>query len=121
MVNTAGVNGHRNGICPPDDVLKKILTDLALRKVPLKDQLLYLAKDGYPIQLTTLKELNRKFKIPSVRKPPPLPVATSYVSSIASEDHAARNRPNTVQHLVSRKSGVLIPQCNTTYYAIFFF
>ncbi|KAF9257301.1 hypothetical protein L218DRAFT_879767, partial [Marasmius fiardii PR-910] len=59
--------------------------------------------------------------IPSVRKPPPLPVATSYVSSIASEDLAAQNGPNTIQHLVSRKSGVLIPRCDTTNYAIFFF
>jgi len=59
---------------------------------------------------TTLKALNKKFGVPTVKKPPPLPVATTIVSSVVMRDLAARNGPTTIQGTIRRTNQMLIPR-----------
>ncbi|KAJ7861059.1 hypothetical protein B0H13DRAFT_2355290 [Mycena leptocephala] len=74
MVNNAGNNGVNNGTKPPDEVLRKSLHEFARRHLSIPDRLAELIRlHGYAIQL--LKQLNIKFEVPSVRKPPLLPCA----------------------------------------------
>ncbi|EEB90143.1 hypothetical protein MPER_11689 [Moniliophthora perniciosa FA553] len=111
MPNPAGVNGTNNGTCPSDEILGPYLHDLAHRGLKLRDRLLYLEKDfGYVIKQTKLKELNRQFGVGTVRKPPPMALATTAVCAAVAEDPAARNGPSTIQNEIRRSQKIFIPR-----------
>jgi hypothetical protein len=115
---------------PSDERLRELLHGYARNNLSLEDRLLYLQQKekfniGYVCilsskgltvliylycSLTTLKKLNRDFDVPTVRKPPSLPVATTYVSKAVSADTAARNGPSTVQQMVHQADNVFIPR-----------
>ncbi|KAF8824199.1 hypothetical protein HHX47_DHR8000467 [Lentinula edodes] len=110
MPNPSGSNGHQNGTRPSDDHLHELLHEYAHRNLSLKQRLLYLEKEGYKIGKSTLKNLNRKFKVPTVNKPPPMPVAITLVSKAVSQDSAARNGPSTIQGNLRQNKNVFIPR-----------
>jgi len=68
----------------------------------------------YIVRKTKLKELNKEFAIPTVRKPPPLAVATTRVCQKIEEDRHGANGPNTVQTLLALED-CLIPRCVCEY------
>ncbi|KAJ7663642.1 hypothetical protein B0H14DRAFT_2425146 [Mycena olivaceomarginata] len=83
MVNPTGTNGIFNGTRPPDDVLSAALHDYSRRSLPLAQRLDYLLKDfGYKISRSTLKTLNRTFKVPTVKKPLPDYIATTLIQRL---------------------------------------
>ncbi|KAH7870035.1 uncharacterized protein C8R40DRAFT_1163319 [Lentinula edodes] len=111
MPNSSGVNGHQNGTRPADVWLQEILQQYAHRNLSLKQRLQYLQeKEGYKISMTTLKKLNRQFQIPTVNKPPPLPVATTSVTKAVSADIAAQNGPSTIQQNLRLEHNIFIPR-----------
>ncbi|KAF9069297.1 hypothetical protein BDP27DRAFT_1363426 [Rhodocollybia butyracea] len=111
MPNYSGSNGHYNGTRPSDERLQTVLHDYALRGLLLRERLLYLEQqEGYKISYSTLKQLNRQFEVPTVRKPPPLLTAATYVSKAVSANTAARNGPNTIRQTIVQQDGVLIPR-----------
>ncbi|KAJ3991960.1 hypothetical protein F5050DRAFT_1801932 [Lentinula boryana] len=111
MPNPSGSNGHQNGTRPSDDRLREVLHELARRNLSLALRLDYLEKkEGYKIGKTKLKELNHQFNVPTVRKPPPLPVATTIVSKTVAQDIAGQNGPSTIQQIIRNGQGVQIPR-----------
>ena len=60
--------------------------------------------------MTTLKKLNRQFQIPTVNKPPPLPVATTSVTKAVAADIAAQNGPSTIQQNLRLEHNIFIPR-----------
>ncbi|KAJ7713687.1 hypothetical protein B0H14DRAFT_2413736 [Mycena olivaceomarginata] len=111
MANEAGKNGVNNGTKPPDKVLKKTLHDFARRQLSINDRLAELVRlHGYSIKKSKLKTLNNEFEVPSVRKPPPLPVCTALVAQKMSEDNSRRHGPTTIQHQIARETGIPIPR-----------
>ncbi|KAJ7207004.1 hypothetical protein B0H12DRAFT_1243193 [Mycena haematopus] len=111
MVNEAGNNGVNNGTKPSDEVLKKTLHDFARRQLSIPDRLAELVRlHGYVIQKSKLKQLNNKFNVPSVRKPPPLPVCTALVAEKMQEDNSRRHGPTTIQRQIARETGIPIPR-----------
>ncbi|KAJ6626634.1 hypothetical protein B0H10DRAFT_1941648 [Mycena sp. CBHHK59/15] len=111
MVNEAGANGHYNGTRPPDSVLGPALNDYARRSLPLAQRLDYLLKDfGYKISYTTLKGLNRKFKVNTVKKPPPDHIASTLIGEVMLNNVSSRNGPQTVQNQISLQDGIKIPR-----------
>ncbi|KAJ7212691.1 hypothetical protein GGX14DRAFT_621073 [Mycena pura] len=79
MVNTNGANGHDNGTKPPDDALRSTLWEFARKEYSIQMRIDELARlHNYHIKPRTLKNLNKKFKVPTVKKPPPLALATAY-------------------------------------------
>ncbi|KAJ7019367.1 hypothetical protein C8F04DRAFT_1276343 [Mycena alexandri] len=111
MVNEAGKNGVNNGTKPPDEVLKTTLHDFARRQLSIDDRLAELVRlHGYSIKKSLLKTLNNKFEVPSVRKPPPLPVCTALVAQKMSENNSRRHGPTTIQHQIARETGIPIPR-----------
>ncbi|KAF9064746.1 hypothetical protein BDP27DRAFT_1229923, partial [Rhodocollybia butyracea] len=57
-----------------------------------------------------LRQLNAKFEVPTVRKPPPLPIATTVVSQYSAENLSSRNGPATIQKKIAQLEGILIPR-----------
>ncbi|KAJ7703470.1 hypothetical protein B0H14DRAFT_3099849 [Mycena olivaceomarginata] len=95
MGNNSGANGHYNGTRPPDD-LSLALHEYSRTSLSLNAQLDYLLKDyNYKIGLSTLKKLNRQFKVPTVKKPPPDHIATTLVAESSMNNVSSRNGPNT--------------------------
>jgi len=62
---------------------------------------------------TKLKSLNKKYDIPTVRKPPPLPVATTLICEKLDQDQVMANGPNTIQTMLAVDDN-LIPRCVTS-------
>ncbi|KAF9038248.1 hypothetical protein BDP27DRAFT_1435501 [Rhodocollybia butyracea] len=85
MVNPTGANGHNNGTCPSNEKLSALLHDYAHHGLSLSERLQYLEQAEYKIGKSTLKTLNAKFNVPTVNKPPPLPVAATLVAKHVSE------------------------------------
>ncbi|KAJ7239533.1 hypothetical protein C8J57DRAFT_1086260 [Mycena rebaudengoi] len=111
MVNPSGTNGHYNGTRPPDSVLGPALHDYSKKSLLLAVRLDYLLKDfGYDIKLSTLKKLNREFKVPTVKKPPPDHISTTLVAEVIVNNVSSRNGPRTVQDQISRHDGTKIPR-----------
>ncbi|KAE9397803.1 hypothetical protein BT96DRAFT_822851 [Gymnopus androsaceus JB14] len=111
MGNTSGANGHNNGTRPSDEKLSALLHDYACRNLSLSERLQYLEeKEGYKIGKSTLKKLNAKFKVPTVNKPPPLPVAATLVTKHVFQDIAAQNGPSTIVQNIWQEDGVFIPR-----------
>ncbi|KAF7338929.1 hypothetical protein MVEN_01969000 [Mycena venus] len=111
MVNQSGANGHYNGTRPPDSVLGPALHDYSKRTLLLNQRLAYLTKDfGYTIGLTTLKKLNREFKVKTVKKPPPDHISATLVAEVMMNNVSSRNGPRTIQTQISLQHGVKIPR-----------
>ncbi|KAJ6568161.1 hypothetical protein B0H10DRAFT_2199975 [Mycena sp. CBHHK59/15] len=111
MGNESGHNGHYNGTRPPDAVLGPALREYSRKSLPLNQRLEYLFKDfDYKIGLTTLKKLNRKFDVPTVKKPPPAHIASTLVAAVTMNNISSRNGPCTVQTQISLQDGVKIPR-----------
>ncbi|KAL1942641.1 hypothetical protein VTO73DRAFT_4881 [Trametes versicolor] len=110
MVNPTGRNGYDNGTIPSDEELSAALQQYAKERLPAERRIARLkAEFGYSIGTTKLKDLQRKFGIATVRKPPPLPVASTLVCAKASEDPFRRKGPNTVKNQLAVE-GFQIPR-----------
>ncbi|KAJ6611237.1 hypothetical protein B0H10DRAFT_1809969 [Mycena sp. CBHHK59/15] len=108
--NPAGNNGHYNGERPPDDVLEASLKRYAGLGLSVKAKLAALASDhNYHIKKTKLKELNTQFLTPTVRKPPPLPVATGLVLDKLDNDVMQGMGPQAVKTFLAL-DGYQIPR-----------
>ncbi|KAJ7797835.1 hypothetical protein B0H14DRAFT_2297817, partial [Mycena olivaceomarginata] len=102
MVNTSGTNGHYNGTCSPDEVLKRALHGYARKSLSLEQRLDYLLKDfGYKISVSSLKRLNRKLKVPTVKKPPPVHIASTLIGEAITHNVSSHNGPQTIQNQLS--------------------
>jgi hypothetical protein len=112
---------------PPDDVLSAALHDYSRRSLPLAQRLDYLLKDfGYKIRCvfsycdeysgswgghisrSTLKTLNRTFKVPTVKKPPPDYIATTLIAEVVTNNVSSQNGPQTIQTQISLQDGAKI-------------
>ncbi|KAJ6614263.1 hypothetical protein B0H10DRAFT_2266519 [Mycena sp. CBHHK59/15] len=110
MVNASGGNGHYNGTRPPDDVLEFALHDYARKSLSHAQRLDYLLKDfGYKISISALKRLNRQFKVETVKKPPPVHIASTLIAQAITNNVSSRNGPQTIQNQISRQDGIKIP------------
>ncbi|KAI0069657.1 hypothetical protein K474DRAFT_1710205 [Panus rudis PR-1116 ss-1] len=110
MVNIEGRNGHDNGDQPPEDALKKALMQYAVEKLTLAQRCKRLQVEyNYHISESTLKRLNRKYNIPSARKPPPQPLSESLIREEMDKDLQHRNGPNAIGQLLAVK-GFIIPR-----------
>ncbi|KAJ7161858.1 hypothetical protein C8R43DRAFT_880590 [Mycena crocata] len=110
MVNTTGTNGTDNGTRPPDDVLKASLLEYARLRLSIAARLSNLAAEHhYHIKKSKLKELNREFNIPTVRKPPPMPVITTLVMDEIGDDRTKGKGPEVIKTFLALK-GYQIPR-----------
>ncbi|KAJ7194810.1 hypothetical protein GGX14DRAFT_377640, partial [Mycena pura] len=58
-----------------------------------------------------LKNLNKKFEVPTVKKPPPLALATAYVAEKVTEDLTGRHGPSTIKKQLARQENtILLPR-----------
>ncbi|KAE9403507.1 hypothetical protein BT96DRAFT_990167 [Gymnopus androsaceus JB14] len=76
-------------------------------EISLQEHLNYLAKEGYTIGLTKLKKLNQQYAVQTVCKPPPLPVATTAISTAVAGDIGGRNGPSTIQQTIDTVQKVM--------------
>ncbi|KAK7046463.1 hypothetical protein R3P38DRAFT_2508022 [Favolaschia claudopus] len=110
MVNHSGKNGTQNGERPPDDVLRESLHRYASLKLTVAQRLENLAVEhDYHIKKTKLKELNSQFDVPTVRKPPPLAVATTLIMDKLDEDINGANGPDAIKTFLAM-DGQQIPR-----------
>ncbi|KAJ7191237.1 hypothetical protein GGX14DRAFT_600920 [Mycena pura] len=110
MVNNTGVNGVDNGTKPSDEELSKTLHGFARLQLSLLDRLDELGRiHGYHIKIAKLKQLNIKFGVASIRKPPALPFATALVAPKVLEDITRRHGASTIQKQIARETGQLLP------------
>ncbi|KAJ7664124.1 hypothetical protein B0H14DRAFT_2425134 [Mycena olivaceomarginata] len=87
------------------------LHDYSRRSLPLAQRLDYLLKDfGYKISRSTLKTLNRTFKVPTVKKPPPDYIKTTLIAEIVTNNISSQNGPQTIQTQISLQDGTKIPR-----------
>ncbi|KAJ6624691.1 hypothetical protein B0H10DRAFT_2174430 [Mycena sp. CBHHK59/15] len=104
MENRCGANGHYNGTRPPDDVLEFALHDYARKSLSHAQRLDYLLK-----RISALKRLNRQFKVETVKKPPPVHIASTLIAEAITNNVSSRNGPQTIQNQISRQDGIKIP------------
>ncbi|KAJ6629944.1 hypothetical protein B0H10DRAFT_1775530, partial [Mycena sp. CBHHK59/15] len=96
---------------PPDAVLGPALNDYARRSLSLAQWLDYLEKDfNYKIGFSTLKKLNLKFQVQTVKKPPPDHIAATLVAEVMANNVSSRNGPRTVQNQISLQDGTKVPR-----------
>ncbi|KAJ7435590.1 hypothetical protein B0H11DRAFT_1662133, partial [Mycena galericulata] len=96
---------------PPDAVLELTLHDYARKSLSLAQRLDYLLKDfGYKISIGALKRLNRKFKVETVKKPPPVHIASTLIAEVITNNVSSRNGPRKIQNQISRQYGIKIPR-----------
>ncbi|KAJ2935897.1 hypothetical protein H1R20_g1196, partial [Candolleomyces eurysporus] len=108
--NMAGKNSYGDKNYPPDEVLEAALSQYASERLSTEQKLVRLQTEHQTvIKPSTLYALQRKFKIPSVRKPPPEEIATAYVLKKVAEDVNQRNGTGTIGTLLASE-GVLIPR-----------
>ncbi|KAJ6560015.1 hypothetical protein B0H19DRAFT_1289657 [Mycena capillaripes] len=111
MVNPTGANGHYNGTRPPDAVLGPALHKYSKKSLLLPQRLDYLHKEfGYKIGLSTLKKLNREFRVKTVKKPPPDHISTTLIAEAMTNNVSSRNGPPTIQTQISLQDGEKIPR-----------
>ncbi|KAJ7036966.1 hypothetical protein C8F04DRAFT_1209932 [Mycena alexandri] len=110
MPNPRGKNGYSNAESPPDAELEAKLRHYAAQNLPQEVRIANLKSDlNYSIRLTKLKELQRKFKIPRVRKPPALEVSRQAVIDKVRTDVSQGNGPNYFKTLLQQE-GLMIPR-----------
>ncbi|THU88708.1 hypothetical protein K435DRAFT_679314 [Dendrothele bispora CBS 962.96] len=113
MANKKGKNQYDNGKKPPDHLLAKALHEYARKGFTLEERLDRLGKDfDYFVKIRTLKKLNQKFQVPTVKKPPPTPISTTIVCKYINANLTSGNGPATIQRRIAQLEGVLIP-CDT--------
>ncbi|KAJ6505467.1 hypothetical protein C8R45DRAFT_782871, partial [Mycena sanguinolenta] len=94
-----------------DDILSQALHDYARRSLPLNHHL-----DYFCTQLTIIAQfydsegLNRKFGVPTVKKPPPDHIASTLISEVMADNISSQNGPRTMQNQISLRDGAKIPQ-----------
>ncbi|KAJ7677381.1 hypothetical protein B0H14DRAFT_3177799, partial [Mycena olivaceomarginata] len=98
----------QNETVPPDEELRKILLDFERRSLSRAVRLRYLEEDHQI--LTTLKTLNRKFKIPSSRKFEAVEEATAAIADIIARDVHQGQGPDTVKKIASLRLNLTIPR-----------
>ncbi|KAJ7263852.1 hypothetical protein C8J57DRAFT_1436287 [Mycena rebaudengoi] len=62
------------------------------------------------ISFTTLKSLNRTFKVGTVKKPPPDHIASTLIGEVMLNNVSSRNGPQTIQNQISLQDGTKIPR-----------
>lgn len=60
--------------------------------------------------LSALKRLNRQFKVETVKKPPPVHIASTLIAEAITNNVCSRNGPRTIQNQISRQNGIKIPR-----------
>ncbi|KAF8205391.1 hypothetical protein K438DRAFT_1819027 [Mycena galopus ATCC 62051] len=111
MGNPKGHNGTDNGVFPPDKDLKEILFDYQRRDLSLQHRIRYLQQDHQIyIGLTKLKELNKKFCVPSARKFVAVEESTAAIADIISRDVHQGQGPDTVKKIASLRLNLTIPR-----------
>ncbi|KAJ8469983.1 hypothetical protein ONZ45_g16710 [Pleurotus djamor] len=87
MVNVTGSNGSNPGNVPSDFILRDTLHDYARENLTLDARLQRLVSDlGYHIGRSKLIQLNKKFGVPSVRRPPSRPMTTTLILAKMAQD-----------------------------------
>ncbi|KAJ7486808.1 hypothetical protein FB451DRAFT_1534883 [Mycena latifolia] len=110
MVNATGNNGAQNGERPPDNILKQSLLRYASLKLSNAQKIANLAEEhNYRIKPTKLKQLNKDFNIPTVRKPAPISVITTLVCEKLDEDVNQANGPDAIKTFLAL-DGYQIPR-----------
>ncbi|KAJ7733568.1 hypothetical protein DFH07DRAFT_870974 [Mycena maculata] len=113
MPNPSGRNGYGNQQCPLAAELKAALLRYAAQRLPAELRIANLKSDlNYSIRqavLGELKELQKKFQIPSARKPPPLKVSRQAVIDKVQQDSLQGNGPNYFKTLLQQE-GIMIPR-----------
>ncbi|KAG8929141.1 hypothetical protein FRC01_004802 [Tulasnella sp. 417] len=108
--NPQGRNQWGNKDYPPDDILREALHEYARRKYDNPKRLEALANDyGLQIGLTKLKELQRRFNIPSVRRRKSPDEETSLVAHHVNKDTEQANGPRAIADML-RLEGTPIPR-----------
>ncbi|KAF8143208.1 hypothetical protein K438DRAFT_1876524, partial [Mycena galopus ATCC 62051] len=96
---------------PPDKDLKEILFDYQRRDLSLQHHIRYLQRDHrIYIALTKLKELNKKFCVPSARKFAAVEESTAAIAHIISRDVHQGQGPDTVKQIASLHLNLTIPR-----------
>ncbi|KAF6755227.1 hypothetical protein DFP72DRAFT_1067935 [Ephemerocybe angulata] len=108
--NPTGRNGYGEKYYPPDDVLKKALRQYSAERLTVAEKKLRLQLEHQlEIGATNLWKLERKFEIPSVRRPPPPGVATEHVLQIVKADINQRRGTGTIGAILACQ-GVVLPR-----------
>ncbi|KAK7018226.1 hypothetical protein R3P38DRAFT_2981844 [Favolaschia claudopus] len=110
MPNPTGKNGYGEKIVPSDEALEAALRRYAAQNLKLEVRIANLKSDlNYSIRLTKLKALNKQFKIPTVRKAPPVEVARQAISDKVVMDVTQQNGPNYFKTLLQQE-GIMVPR-----------
>ncbi|KAJ7877863.1 hypothetical protein B0H13DRAFT_2235847 [Mycena leptocephala] len=110
MPNPMGKNGYGDKTPPSDVELEKALRRYAAQNLPQEIRIANLKSDlDYSIRLTKLKELNTKFQIPCIRKPPPLETSRQAVIDKVQLDIMHGNGPIYFKTMLQQE-GVMIPR-----------
>ncbi|KAJ6505054.1 hypothetical protein C8R45DRAFT_923360 [Mycena sanguinolenta] len=110
MPNPRGKNGYGDKETPSDEQLEQALRHYAAQNLPQEVRIANLKSDlNYSIRLTKLKELNAKFKIPRIRKPPPIEVCRQAVIEKVQMDVTQANGPNYFKTQLQQE-GIMIPR-----------
>ncbi|KAJ6563509.1 hypothetical protein B0H10DRAFT_2361570 [Mycena sp. CBHHK59/15] len=110
MPNPSGINGYGDKTPPSEDVLKAALLRYASQNLKAEVRIANLKSDlNYSIGCTTLKKLQKKFNIPTVRKAPPIEVSRQAVIEQVEKDAMQTNGPNYFK-TVLQQEGIMIPR-----------
>ncbi|KAJ6533913.1 hypothetical protein DFH09DRAFT_932519 [Mycena vulgaris] len=110
MPNPRGKNGYGDKTAPSEAELKAAVLRYASQGLKQETRIANLKSDlNYSIRPTKLKELQKKFQIPTNRKPPPLEVARQMVIDKVQKDAVQGNGPNYFK-TVLQQEGIMIPR-----------
>ncbi|KAF5325449.1 hypothetical protein D9619_009977 [Psilocybe cf. subviscida] len=109
--NMSGINGYGIKNYPGDDTLKASLLQYAKERLTVAQRLERLrAEHNLDIKKSRLAELNLKFNIPSVRKPPPPEIATQAVLEVVANDIEQRNGVGTIGVRIANEGVMILPR-----------
>ncbi|KAF8490213.1 hypothetical protein JB92DRAFT_2835905 [Gautieria morchelliformis] len=108
--NKAGKNGVDNGTWPLEEDLKASLLQYAKEGLSIDQKLRQLQDEhGLHIKSRTLKKLQKKHSIPTVRKPPPPDQAAQLILNKVAADTSGLNGAGHVKAALAME-GYLIPR-----------
>ncbi|KAJ7852524.1 hypothetical protein B0H14DRAFT_2580931 [Mycena olivaceomarginata] len=125
MVNPTGANGTDNGVCKAVSWFYDFSNLLQFRQMKSSERSCSISNAGPSLvpcdfailkrtiklfRLTTLKTLNRKFKIPSSRKFEAVEEATAAIADIIARDVHQGQGPDTVKRIASLRLNLTIPR-----------